>query len=257
MGYGEYVSYEDYVTEENKRDLYDDQFLFDNPEINADFFRDGPTLNFIITRSAHLSYVYNEVLSHWGLQKYPQYRGMTFDEEEDCMYLKARLVDDMFARLLSELEEKGELENTVIVAYTDHYTYGVQDTQLVLDRSQVDDMLLVEKTPAFIWSPGGPSIQVDKTLNTADLLPTVLNLLGVDSPYRYLGQDAFDENYAGYALFPNGSWVCQGVAYNAYSDRLMLLGGQASDELLAQMAEITSKFVRINNLILDTDYYKD
>lgn len=257
MGYDAYISYEDYVTEETKRDLYDDLFLFNNEEINNDFFREGQRLNFIITRSAHLSYKYNEVLSYWGLQKYPEYRNLTGHQEEDCMYLKAKLVDDMFDRLLKELEDKGELENTVIVAFTDHYTYGINDTQLMLDRSEVDDLLLLEKTPCFIWSADAPAIEVDKVLNTSDLLPTVLNLMGVDSPYSYLGQDAFDPNYTGYALFPNGSWVAQGVAYNSTNQRTMLLedDAQATPQLMEEMAILVADFVKINNLILQTDYY--
>lgn len=257
MGYEEYVSYEDYVTEATKRDLYDDQFLFNNEQVSESFFREGQKLNFIITRSAHLSYKYNEVLSYWGLQKYPEYRGMTGHQEEDCMYLKARLVDDMFARLLEELEAHGELENTVIVAFTDHYTYGVNDVELVLERSGVDDMLLLEKTPCFIWSADGPAVKVVKTLNTSDLLPTVLNLMGIESPYSYLGQDAFDDRYEGYALFPNGSWVSNGVAYNVSNDRTMVLedGAAATKELVARMSQTLSRYVYINNLILETDYY--
>lgn len=257
MGYEEYISYMNYVTEENERDLYDDQFLFDHAQVSESFFRDGQKLNFIITRSAHLSYIYNEVLSYWGLKKYPEYRGMTGHEEEDCMYLKARLVDDMFARLLQELEENGELENTVIVAMTDHYSYGVKDVQLVLDRSGVDDMLLVEKVPCFIWSADGPAMEVDKTLNTSDMLPTLLNLMGVETEYRYLGQDAFEESYRGYALFPNGSWVCDGIAYNASKDAYILLdeSKELSDAFAEEMALLTNEYVRINNLILETDYY--
>ena len=54
---------------------YDDCLLFDIPELNQLFFREGKTFNTIITRSAHLSYVYNEVLSHYALKKYPDYRG--------------------------------------------------------------------------------------------------------------------------------------------------------------------------------------
>ena len=256
MGYEEYVCYEDYVTEKNKKDLYDDQFLFDNDEISADFFRDGPTFNFIITRSAHLSYKYNEVLSHWGLKKYPFYRGLTGHEEEDCMYLKARLVDDMFARLLQELETKGQLQNTVIVAYTDHYTYGFKDLDVLYERSGVDDALLLEKTPCFIWSADGPSMEVTKTCNTSDIVPTVLNLMGVDSPYRYIGQDAFDENYVGYALFPNGSWVSDGMAYSTLSGAMPLEDGKAiTDQHLADMHRLVEDYVRINNLILQSDYY--
>ena len=98
------------------------------------FFREGQTFNTIITRAAHGSYIYREVLSNYAFKQYPQYRGMFSSEEEDCCRVKAKLVDDMFARLLQELKEKGQLENTVIIGMTDHYTYGINDTQLVLDR---------------------------------------------------------------------------------------------------------------------------
>ena len=257
MGYESYVCYEDYITDGNTQELYDDQFLFNNAQVSDNFFREGKKLNFIITRSAHLSYQYNEVLSAWGLRQYPHYRGMTGSEEEDCMYLKARLVDDMFTRLLQELETRGELENTVIVACTDHYSYGFKNQDLMMERSNVKDPLLLERTPCFIWSPDGPNLKVDKTLNTADLLPTVLNLLGVDSPYEYIGRDAFDGSYVGYALFPNGSWVCDGVAYSASNERITVLeeGKKATRDLMVQMAQTVNEFVYINNLILETDYY--
>ena len=258
MGYEEYVCYEDYVTEETEKDLYSDQFLFDYTEVAEDFFREGQRLNFIITRSAHLSYKYNEVLSWWGLKQYPQYRGLTGDEELDCMYLKARLVDDMFARLLEELETRGELENTVIVAMTDHYAYGFKNEELMLEKSGVEDVLLLEKTPCFIWSANGPDLDVSKTLNTADLLPTVLNLLGVKTHYDYLGQDAFDSRYMGYALFPDGSWVCDGVAYSSATESVYILeeGKTVTPERMEEMAGYLNDFVRINNLILETNYYK-
>ncbi len=258
MGYDQYLTYEDYVTEENLRDLYDDEFLFNNAEVSDSFFREGPKLNFIITRSAHLSYKYNEVLSYWGLQKYPEYRGLTGHEELDCFYLKAKLVDDLFARLLEELEAKGELENTVIIGVTDHYSYGFKDVELMMEQSGVDHSLLLEKTPCFIWSADGPSLEVTKTLNTADLLPTVLNLLGLDHAYDYLGQDAFDDDYPGYALFPDGSWISQGIARPADQEEAMILeeGAVLTEELDAQMSQIVTDFIRINNLILDTDYYR-
>lgn len=257
MGYEEYVCYADYVTEENEKDLYDDQLLFDNEAISESFFRDGKTLNFIITRSAHLSYKYNEVLSYWALKKYPEYRGLTGHEETDCMYLKARLVDDMFARLLRELEEEGRLEDTVIVAVTDHYAYGYKDVEEMMALSGVEHELLLEKTPCFIWSADQLSLEVDKTLNTSDLLPTVLNLLGVESPYSYIGYDAFDQSYPGYALFPDGSWVSNGAAYSAATDEILLLeeGREVTEEEVATMTQRLNRFVYINNLILETDYY--
>ena len=257
MGYEEYVCYEDYVTEGREDDLYSDQFLFDYEQVADSFFREGQKLNFIITRSAHLSYKYNEVLSYWALRRNPEFRGMTGHEEEDCLYVKAKLVDDMFARLLEELEARGELDNTVIVAYTDHYAYGFKDVDRMMELSGVEDTLLLEKTPCFIWSADGPDLDVEKTLNTSDLLPTVLNMMGIDSPYSYIGQDAFDANYIGYALFPNGSWICDGVAYAAPSRELFYLEQRdpAQESWLEEMEQLLNAYVRINNLILETDYY--
>lgn len=258
MGYRQYNCYEDYETDTNK--LYDDCLLFDIPELNDLFFREGRTFNTIITRSAHLSYVYREVLSYYALKQYPEYRGKYGSEEEDCARVKAKLVDDLFARLLSELEAHGQLENTVIMAITDHYTYGYLNMDELYTHSGVDDPLLLEKTPCFVWSVDCPSVEVTKTLNTADFVPTMLNLMGINSPYSYLGQDAFDPAYEGYALFPNGSWISDGVVYSTGSGTPKILQNtknkQLTDDYVARMAKTTAQFIHISNLLLTADYYK-
>ena len=264
MGYSEYVCYADYVREtdekERKNLLYDDLLLFDNEDLNDKFFRPGqPTLNFVITRSAHLSYKYNEVLSYWGLKRYPGFKGLTGNEETDCAYLKAKLVDDMFARLMTELEEKGQLENTVIIGVTDHYTYGYKNMDALYELSGVQEDILLEKTPCFIWAADLEPQKVDKVLNTSDLMPTVLNLLNVDSPYRYVGHDAFDPDYAGYVPFSDGSWIYGDIAYDAVAGDYISISGErqtVTAELQEQMSEAVAQFIHINNLILETDYYR-
>jgi phosphoglycerol transferase MdoB-like AlkP superfamily enzyme len=267
MGYEEYVYYRDYVSEDAWEDQqYDDTLLFENDGLCDEFFREGQNFNFVITRSAHLSYQYNEVLSWWGMKKYPEYWGMTGSEETDCAYLKARLVDDFFTRLLEELEARGRLENTVIIAVTDHYTYGYRhddgatDYETLMQLSGVDQQLLLERTPCFIWSADIQPMVVEKTMNTADLLPTVLNLLGVRSSYHYIGCDAFDPNYDGFAPFSDGSWICGNLGYDASEDALFTLDGTepvATAEFLAEMHRRVEAFVENNNLILKTDYYKN
>ena len=261
MGYHNYNSYEDYIDMETEEDLlYSDTLLFDVPEISDLFFRDGLKLNTIITRSAHLSYVYNEVLSHYGLKIYPEYRGKFGSEEEDCARMKAKLVDDMFARLLEELEAKGELENTVIIGMTDHYTYGYKNLSELIAHSDVTAELLLEETPCFIWSTDRPQMEVDKYLNTADLVPTVLNLLGIESSYNYLGQDAFDPNYEGYVLFPDGSWIARGVYCQIEDLEPLILKNEnnieVTDEFMELMSQRSADFIMVNNLLLTSDYYK-
>ena len=259
MGYNSYVCYADYETDEDK--LYDDELLFDIEAVSDIFFRQGRTFNTIITRSAHLSYKYNEVLSYYAMKKYPEYRSKYGSEEENCARVKAKLVDDMFARLLQELAQRGLLEQTVIIGVTDHYTYGFKNEEELLTLSGVTDKLLLEKTPCFIWSEDAPAMQVEKTLNTADFLPTMLNLLGVQSPYSYLGQDAFDPDYPGYALFPNGSWIADGVVCQVDSGGKATIlqnekGTEITAEKLEEMAALSREYIRVSNLLLTADYYQ-
>ena len=118
---------------------------------------------------------------------------------------------------------------------------------------------MLEKTPCFIWSPGLAPQKVEKVLNTSDLLPTVLNLLGVESRYEYIGSDAFDESYPGFVPFSDGSWIYGDAAFDAgnrhhfsVSGRQQKLSAKTQQKLDAAVQE----FIRINNLILESDYYR-
>lgn len=263
MGYEKYVWYRDYLSgsdEEIRSQLWDDSLLFDNQALCDAFFEKAPFCNFIITRSAHLMYQYNEIIGWWGLKRYPEYRTLTDHEELNCAYVKAKLVDDMFERLLEELEVRGMLENTVIIGVTDHYTYGFKDVETLLDVSAVEDEIWLERTPCFIWSADLAPMEVKKTLNTSDLLPTVMNLLGMEATYPYIGNDAFQDGYLGFVPFPDGSWISGEVAWDAGKQQMLyrdLAYAPATEEFCNTVHSKVQEFVRINNLILETDFYKN
>ena len=123
----------------------------------------------------------------------------------------------------------------------------------------MDNKLLLERTPCFIWSADMEPMEVDKVLNTSDLLPTLLNLLGVESEYDYIGHDAFDDSYDGFVPFSDGSWIYGNTAYAAASKKLIAIDdGEAdtSKELRTEMTKRVQEFTKINNLILETDYYQ-
>lgn len=110
-----------------------------------------------------------------------------------------------------------------------------------------------------------PPMIISKTLNTSDLFPTLLNLLGIEPEYPYLGSDAFDPNYVGYAFFSDGSWASEGVLcrkkladdssevdviWNKY-------GKEIHDEWIRSTTAASQEFTLISNLILTSDYYKE
>ena len=101
-------------------------------------------------------------------------------------------------------------------------------------------------------------MKVDKVLNTSDFLPTVLNLLGVESPYSYIGHDAFDSLYTGFVPFSDGSWISGKMAYDAASGEWISVDGNrriVSDLFQSYLDEKVHSFIQINNLLLETDYY--
>jgi hypothetical protein len=83
--------------------------------------------------------------------------------------------------------------------------------------------------------------------------------MGVDSPYRYIGHDAFDGGYDGFVPFSNGSWISGNLGYDATENLLFTLDGTepAPDpDFVSDMHLRVQEFVENNNLILKTDYYK-
>ena len=125
----------------------------------------------------------------------------------------------------------------------------------------MDKELLLENVPFFVWSADSPDVDVQKTISTADVLPTVLNLLGIDSPYHYLGQDAFDPSYVGYAIFPDGSWASEGIFCQIVDNQPVILQNlynlPVEAEDYAAMAAIAQDFIGTSNLLLTSDYYKE
>lgn len=258
MGFEEYVSYTDYVDDSADPALLSDTFQFDNEAVREKFFggdsESGRFCSFLITRAAHMPYTYDDELSQYALAQYPEFQGKTGHEEVDCLMAKTKLVDDLFGALLDAMEETGHLDDTVIVAYTDHYVYGMTDKDKLFEQSAVDDTLLLEKTPCFIWANGMQPVTVDKVANTADILPTVCNLLGVQDD-DYLGRDVFDEDYAGYVIFPSGDWLTGGVLYRDGAVNREFYPGAAEQVDIDAMNKTAQEFIEISNLLLKCDYY--
>ena len=116
-----------------------------------------------------------------------QFAGVTDPEEyKERMDRQLKAQKEMIENVrVSLLEAERKLENTVIIGITDHYTYGYKDMESLYTLSGIQEKLLLEKTPCFIWSKDLQPMEVDKVLNTSDFLPTVLNLLGVETEYGY------------------------------------------------------------------------
>lgn len=251
FGYVKYHSYKDYPA--ISIPTSDDRFLTQCDELYNEVTSSSPFFSFVITFSSHLPYDDTEELSRHALSNYPEY-DLSNDREVNILRAKAKLTDDMLEELLYRLSEDGLLDDTVIVAYGDHYSYGLSDTEKLQQLSETAGSSILERTPAFIYcSELKNPITVDKVVQITDLAPTIMNLFGMDVPHQILGRDIFDDTYSGYAVFPDNTWLTNSTYIK---NGIMQWNDGLEEEEVVLMNQYVTDLYRINDAILDVDYYK-
>jgi len=145
--------------------------------------------------------VYKTIKHPYDIEKY--------SEEEMIYRTLAHDTDEAIGTLIDKLEKKGILDNTVLVLVSDHYVYGYSDGDYVaLKKNVLNDQKELQNTPFIIWSKDMEPKKIDKILDTADILPTVLNMLGIAyNPNKYMGIDIFSDNADDFVWFSDGSFI--------------------------------------------------
>jgi phosphoglycerol transferase MdoB-like AlkP superfamily enzyme len=217
------------------------------------FQRSGNFVDYIITYSPHTPFsTKNGVSKMLAKEKY----GDDIPElsEEDCALLAAQETDNMVGMLIQALKDNGLYENTVIVAYADHYLYTLKDKS-ILDKYKKTSNNLINQTPFFIWSYDLDYKSVKQVTMQTNILPTVLNLFGISyDSNRFISEDALGKNYSGFAFFPDYSWYDG----NVYVENSKVSNkGKISKKKLAQMNEKITNIIRKNDLTLKYDYFKN
>ncbi len=208
-----------------------------------------PFFNFFITYSAHLPYQGDSE----KLNLAREYRPDLIDENEDLEKNNAKILaadtDEFFRILLARLEEDGLLEDTVIVAYTDHFAYGISD-EAQLNAWKGDTLSYC--VPAFIYSPGLTPKKVSKPMMTIDWAPTLVNLFDLSKEARYLGTDVLDPDADCFVYFETGAWMDETMHYIPTEE-------PAKDEDLIHIQKQTQRMKKssqINDIVILGDYYK-
>lgn len=181
----------------------------------------------------------------------PEFIQMT---ELECIKRQAKETDYMMQLLLQNLEEKNLIDNTVIIVFTDHYLYTIED-KTILDQYKETSNNLINKTPFFIWSKDMKRTDINKTTSQLNILPTTLNLFGIDyNPNNYIGTDALNPNYEGIVFFSDYSWYDG----NVYVENGEVINNKSiSYESLEEKNYYISYITKKNDLALKYNYFKN
>ncbi len=246
FGYEMYHSVGDYGISGIEAEL--DSNMIDNDEIYSKMTEGDPFFSFVITYSAHLPYNGESPKLQLAKEYYPQLAGDADDELNNIRILAAD-TDRFFGRLLERLREDGLMEDTVIVAFTDHYAYGVSDEALL--KEWKGDKLKYT-VPAFIYAYGITAKEIGKPMMTVDWAPTIANLFDLDSKGKYLGNDIMDPENEGFVYFETRDWMDGNIHY-VQSER------KAPAEQLVKIIDNNRRVrerIEVNDIIVTGDYYK-
>lgn len=253
-GYDNYYGLQDIQKYNDERYVLDRELILNKTFYNKIFKQQGNFVNYIITYSPHTPFTTEkEVGKILAEEKYGK-GNVPKLSEEDCAKMAASETDNMVGLLIQALKDNGLYDNTVIVAYADHYLYTLDDKS-ILDKYKETSNNLINHTPFFIWSSDlGQLTSISKVNMQMDILPTVLNLFGIDyNSNNYIGHDILSNDFKGYAFFSDYSWY-DGKVY--VENQQITNGKKMSTNKLDSMNNLISDVIKKNDLTLKYDYFK-
>lgn len=225
----------------------------------GDYIHDEQFLAYYMTFSGH--YQYNFTTNPMAIKNQAAVEALDYCEEVRA-YIACHLeLENALAYLMEQLELAGQLEDTVIVLTTDHYPYGLTNRQYnELAGEEKDTSFGIYENAFICWSYGMEEpVVVDTPCSTVDILPTLLNLFGLEYDSRLLaGQDVLDPNAQHVAVLFNGSFVTDKVMFNSATGEITYLVDP--ETLPENYVEVLTQVVRnkfsISTAILNYDYYR-
>lgn len=167
-------------------------------------------------------------------------------------------LDKALEELINKLKEKDILDDTVIVLSADHYPYGLTNDDINSVTPLEDVKFDIHKNNLIIWSNTmKKNIKIDKIAESLDILPTILNLFGINYDSRLLiGKDILSDT-DGLVILNDRSWITKYGKYNASTQKFTSLTEEEIPEnYVNKINEIVANKFVISKNILDTNYYK-
>lgn len=257
MGYNSYLAVGTGLEERMETSLWPNSDYEMIDVTTDDYINNDKFLAYYMTVSGHLNYtkIGNCMVDrNWDLVKDLPY------SDKAKSYIAANIeLDKAVGELLKNLEEAEKLEDTVIVISGDHYPYGLTLDEInELSTYKRDDTFEKYRMPLLIWSGSMKKpIKVEKIGSSLDILPTVLNLFGLEYDSRLLiGRDILSDTEP-LVIFSDRSFITDKGRYNAITKEFIANDGEEIEE---GYVEKTNKIIyqkyQMSRLILENDYYR-
>lgn len=261
-GYDNYYGLKDQDTYTDNSYILDRELILNEKFSELLFPTDTPFVDYIISYSNHMPFTNTKGVCQLLLEKEKEEilaadPNAVIEEkdytEEECSRIQAHETDNMINLLITKLREKNLLDNTVIVAFADHYLYTLTDQNILAQYKETDNNL-INHTPFLIWKDGMKKQTIKEVTSQLNILPTTINLFGLEyHPNYYIGSDALNPDYNGYVFFSDYSWYDG----NVYVEGGVVTNGKDIDPAsLEEKNHYINYVIKKNDLTLKYNYFK-
>lgn len=216
----------------------------------------APFHNYYMTVSGHMNYNF---MGNMMASKHRDEVAHLDMSEEARAYLACNMeLDRAMEYVLAQLEAAGQLENTVICISGDHYPYGMDPaTWDELSGMDMDTDFEIFHSTLILWSGDmAKPVHIDKPCCSMDILPTLLNLFGLEYDSRLLaGRDILSDS-PGLVALSNRSFITEYGKYNSSTDEWIPNEGISVPEAyVSGVYQQVSDLFKHSGSIVTNDYY--
>lgn len=223
--------------------------------INDYINSDKPFMTYYMTVSGHFYYNFSD--NSMAKKNKDLVNDLDYSEEVKGYIATQIELDKALELLINKLKEKDKLDDTVIVLLADHFPYNLSlDNINILSTYKRDYLIEANSNNLIIYNSKMKKVTVDKVGMSIDVLPTVLNLFGINYDSRIImGKDILSTT-PGIAIFKDKSWVTNKGTYYASTGRFETKADDIEEDYVKNINAIVNNRVAISRMIVDSDYYK-
>lgn len=229
------------------------------------YINQQPFSVYYMTVSGHSNY--NQGGNAMCAKNYDKVAHLDCSEMIKC-YIAANLeLENALTSLIAQLEAAGIADDTVIVVAADHYPYGMEKSDMwdsdkdylkELFGEEINDFVR-DQNRLIIWSGAieEMDLKVDKPTFSLDILPTLLNLFGLEYDSRLLtGRDVFSSD-EGLVFWSNtGSWITDKGRYlHSTGEFIPADGVQVDEGYVERIKTIVRNKIKFSKGISYYDYF--
>lgn len=219
-----------------------------------DYIDNEPFHAYYMSVSGHMNYDF--VGNYMAYQNKSYVEDLNLSESLKAYLAAQKELDLALEYLISQLEESGAADHTIIAMAADHYPYALAD-ELAEAVGEEADWYGVYHSNLVLWSASMEEpVTVTKVCSSIDIAPTLCNLMGIEYDSRlYIGNDILSDT-PGLVIFSDKGFVTDYCVYNPTKGKWKALTDiEVTQDYVDSVINIVKQRWTASGKIVTTDYY--